>query len=114
MRFGFRFCRSGTAGTWLIVPPLRGDVHGVFRVGPVGARWSEGGSSGWPADAGEEPLPVAFPGPLFGQMQCQLSGRVGDPCTDGDEFAPDRRGAVSYTHLRAHETGRNLVCRLLL
>src|SRR5674476_314754 len=25
-----------------------------------------------------------------------------------------RMGAVSYTHLRAHETGRNLVCRLLL
>src|SRR5678810_1458327 len=24
------------------------------------------------------------------------------------------REAVSYTHLRAHETGRNLVCRLLL
>src|SRR5665213_3577786 len=24
------------------------------------------------------------------------------------------RRAVSYTHLRAHETGRNLVCRLLL
>ena len=24
------------------------------------------------------------------------------------------RVAVSYTHLRAHETGRNLVCRLLL
>ena len=22
--------------------------------------------------------------------------------------------SVSYTHLRAHETGRNLVCRLLL
>src|SRR5665213_2214063 len=27
---------------------------------------------------------------------------------------PVRLGAVSYTHLRAHETGRNLVCRLLL
>ena len=26
-----------------------------------------------------------------------------------DDIAP-----VSYTHLRAHETGRNLVCRLLL
>ena len=25
-----------------------------------------------------------------------------------------RRVPVSYTHLRAHETGRNLVCRLLL
>src|SRR5665213_445290 len=27
---------------------------------------------------------------------------------------PFAREAVSYTHLRAHETGRNLVCRLLL
>src|SRR5665213_2741680 len=26
----------------------------------------------------------------------------------------DGRSPVSYTHLRAHETGRNLVCRLLL
>ena len=26
----------------------------------------------------------------------------------------DEMDAVSYTHLRAHETGRNLVCRLLL
>ena len=26
----------------------------------------------------------------------------------------DAIDAVSYTHLRAHETGRNLVCRLLL
>ena len=26
----------------------------------------------------------------------------------------DDLGSVSYTHLRAHETGRNLVCRLLL
>ena len=26
----------------------------------------------------------------------------------------DEAIAVSYTHLRAHETGRNLVCRLLL
>src|SRR5665213_4479344 len=28
---------------------------------------------------------------------------------------PERgsQGSVSYTHLRAHETGRNLVCRLL-
>ena len=30
-------------------------------------------------------------------------------------FTPGCRWyAVSYTHLRAHETGRNLVCRLLL
>src|SRR5665213_187929 len=29
-----------------------------------------------------------------------------------DGQALDLQGAVSYTHLRAHETGRNLVCRL--
>ena len=34
---------------------------------------------------------------------------------DPDVFPdPDTFDTVSYTHLRAHETGRNLVCRLLL
>src|SRR5674476_1614211 len=28
--------------------------------------------------------------------------------------SPNLSTPVSYTHLRAHETGRNLVCRLLL
>ena len=31
-----------------------------------------------------------------------------------NEFDMHCLSAVSYTHLRAHETGRNLVCRLLL
>eukprot|EP01017_Pseudomicrothorax_dubius_P004556 TRINITY_DN10942_c0_g3_i15.p1 TRINITY_DN10942_c0_g3~~TRINITY_DN10942_c0_g3_i15.p1 ORF type:complete len:262 (-),score=49.85 TRINITY_DN10942_c0_g3_i15:9-794(-) len=31
-----------------------------------------------------------------------------------DFLGGDRLASVSYTHLRAHETGRNLVCRLLL
>ena len=30
------------------------------------------------------------------------------------EWAQDREAAVSYTHLRAHETVLDLVCRLLL
>src|SRR5660398_157944 len=35
--------------------------------------------------------------------------------TDGrDSSAPCRTTSVSYTHLRAHETKANLVCRLLL
>ena len=37
--------------------------------------------------------------------------------TNGALFATDQWflcNPVSYTHLRAHETGRNLVCRLLL
>src|SRR5665213_2059809 len=33
---------------------------------------------------------------------------------DGGCYVVRRRIPVSYTHLRAHETGRNLVCRLLL
>ena len=34
------------------------------------------------------------------------------PIQAGDEVMPD--GPVSYTHLRAHETVLDLVCRLLL
>src|SRR5665213_4548870 len=33
---------------------------------------------------------------------------------EGRRDRHDHHQAVSYTHLRAHETGRNLVCRLLL
>ena len=32
----------------------------------------------------------------------------------GIEYLSIRLGSVSYTHLRAHETGAYLVCRLLL
>src|SRR5450759_3250445 len=32
----------------------------------------------------------------------------------GANWAPALRGSVSYTHLRAHETRHDLVCRLLL
>src|SRR5678810_969103 len=37
-------------------------------------------------------------------------------CPQKGEFCNNTalRSPVSYTHLRAHETGRNLVCRLLL
>src|SRR5678809_1666043 len=40
----------------------------------------------------------------------QLDGVIKAMKQDG--YKPDL--TVSYTHLRAHETGRNLVCRLLL
>ena len=39
-----------------------------------------------------------------------LRERANDLNWNGIEFPV----SVSYTHLRAHETGRNLVCRLLL
>ena len=34
--------------------------------------------------------------------------------TDGSLFIDDSHKAVSYTHLRAHETCADIVCRLLL
>src|SRR5678815_2715836 len=41
--------------------------------------------------------------------------RLGDRFADRwAEYGEDRGGAVSYTHLRAHETPEHLVCRLLL
>ncbi len=47
---------------------------------------------------GNEAFFRIFPAPLWEQ------GQTGYPGSH----------TVSYTHLRAHETGRNLVCRLLL
>ncbi|CZR83256.1 hypothetical protein CDFC105_43976 [Clostridioides difficile] len=42
-------------------------------------------------------------------------GRIGDSALSGSGFYVDSSiGAVSYTHLRAHETRHDLVCRLLL
>src|SRR5678810_945284 len=52
-----------------------------------------------------------------GRYDVQLSGAgIAAPFTIQDILLNDTAGAgtVSYTHLRAHETGRNLVCRLLL
>src|SRR5678815_5688780 len=41
-------------------------------------------------------------------------GDAGDPVAVGDDPGGGRVEAVSYTHLRAHETPEHLVCRLLL
>src|SRR5665213_1088762 len=40
--------------------------------------------------------------------------RIGQPACTQPAIAAELLPTVSYTHLRAHETGRNLVCRLLL
>src|SRR5665213_2212414 len=45
-------------------------------------------------------------------VSCVAEGDTG--LQTGFESAARTVGSVSYTHLRAHETGRNLVCRLLL
>ena len=50
-------------------------------------------------------------GKVFGNISVVYSTSL---CLGTDKVEPVILTPVSYTHLRAHETGRNLVCRLLL
>ncbi len=45
---------------------------------------------------------------------CMLNEVKGDKSTGLSEASTVGRDTVPYTHFRAHETGSNLVCRLLL
>ena len=51
---------------------------------------------------------------ILGNYKAVFFGASGGGC-NGFKYIlqPTNTVAVSYTHLRAHETGRNLVCRLL-
>ena len=56
---------------------------------------------------------------LLGQNIDEVTDKIEDVllrmyCNNVRSIRPDALESVSYTHLRAHETGRNLVCRLLL
>src|SRR5678810_1042901 len=52
-------------------------------------------------------------GKTLGNAFNYFSGTDEERLNDFQQMLDDDE-AVSYTHLRAHETGRNLVCRLLL
>ena len=57
-------------------------------------------------------IPVCQPDACLADLVHQLRQKTDYPILVVDDgSSPD---SVSYTHLRAHETGRNLVCRLLL
>src|SRR5678809_1164168 len=70
---------------------------------------------GGTTDSGDPAVVLVIIGDPNGGYIYMCTGEVISPhvvltaghCTTGS-------GPVSYTHLRAHETGRNLVCRLLL
>src|SRR5665213_3426677 len=94
-----------------------------------------GPGGGGPPGAGADRANLTLPVPLSVQSQRALPGAgqargdngvglaeigfdvvvVQGVLTDQPHpFGALQIGPVSYTHLRAHETGRNLVCRLLL
>ena len=61
---------------------------------------------------------------IIGDLRIIVNPCAANPSAVHPDTEPKRHAAaagntpgpvpVSYTHLRAHETGRNLVCRLLL
>ena len=78
-----------------------------------------------PADGGEKKAPEAAeqkqedtakapPKENIEDLQKELDSYVGLSAVKREVKDLINLAAVSYTHLRAHETGRNLVCRLLL
>src|SRR5674476_836351 len=74
---------------------ILGEVVGVTR---------------WSRDNARRRLTAAAKRPPGGGRQVAKKPRK----PRSPKYSYDTVKAVSYTHLRAHETGRNLVCRLLL
>src|SRR5660397_269405 len=95
-------CPSGSL-LWSIITPLPSS-HSMVPTSPPFAELTR------------PPLP--FPASIPQVSCCLLSQEVPPDSTSETEcWIPNtthRRVPVSYTHLRAHETKANLVCRLLL
>src|SRR5665213_1833382 len=65
------------------------------------------------SDATANPVTATGAFTTGGPVLSPPDGAAGGYVSNAASVVPWVR-AVSYTHLRAHETGRNLVCRLLL
>src|SRR5674476_739308 len=86
---------SSVGSPWNVtvrVPPLTGPLLGVLVPPEL-----------------PEPPQAAIP-----RTRAASSNSASTPTADLRPFISPSPFPVSYTHLRAHETGRNLVCRLLL
>src|SRR5678809_1156331 len=59
-------------------------------------------------------LTIALPKAIYTVAELNPASGQGIRATLGNSADQTFYSTVSYTHLRAHETGRNIVCRLLL
>src|SRR5659263_652285 len=89
---------------WAIELALDNDGDGVVGPGAsaAGAAWGGAGGLG----------PGVFRGRTV--RSGTPAPRAGGPRDRACRWRPCGHGTVSYTHLRAHETRHDLVCRLLL
>src|SRR5674476_1516152 len=76
--------------------------------------WSGSGSAAVASTTSLSGGPTGRWWPSFAATAARSAVRCCSPTPDQVKGPGHDRPAVSYTHLRAHETGRNLVCRLLL
>ena len=82
-------------------PRLLESAEGIHYIAQGGRRILDGTAGLWCCNAGHG--------------RREISEAVARQIATLDYAPPFQMGhPVSYTHLRAHETGRNLVCRLLL
>src|SRR5450756_2792057 len=89
----------------------RGDLAGFYEVvydeaKPLTLTISQ------PADTGRKPLELDLVARHLDPLHQVLI--IGELLEDNLVGRPDVLRTVSYTHLRAHETRHDLVCRLLL
>src|SRR5664280_1500279 len=92
--------RSGRVRPWPGVPSCRSTDPRAFRVLlPTRGEGLRAATSAGALPGGGQP---------FGRPDAAGPSRL------VDRVVARTRGAVSYTHLRAHETVLDLVCRLLL
>src|SRR5665811_2588162 len=101
-----------------VTPP--GDTHGSDRQARPSVRQAHGSSHGPPVLWYRRVRPSAVPDVVSpggsGQRRSGARARGADARRSGDGRGTHgaRSAPVSYTHLRAHETVLDLVCRLLL
>ena len=130
---GQRTVATAPNGARLLLVPLDGGLKPSLTIGdktPHVSYWPKGSPSdvlrsedgydqrhgrGWTGRSGSRLLPapaVTYTGQA--RLPATLTLLIVPlPAAGGDVPAVDRE-AVSYTHLRAHETPEHLVCRLLL
>ena len=102
---------------------MRESMHRVMRLFPVTEehilRYAQGSSTLHHVHIMSALMDLGYANTVYGDLFQELLSPHGSCYTpfsypEVREAAALIKSAVSYTHLRAHETGRNLVCRLLL
>src|SRR5678815_4326010 len=92
-----------------------GHLRGGLAMATVWASAGFGGICGSSIATTATMAKVAYPSmKRFGYADQLAAGTVAGAGTLGIMIPPSTIMAVSYTHLRAHETPEHLVCRLLL